>query len=240
MTESVRDIAMIVVAAGIGERMGSGPAKAFRLLGGQPILARTLAAVQASDLVVSVVLVVADEQVDMVCEQWLPEAQLSVSAVVAGGARRQDSVRAGLEALRGSEQWVAVHDVARPCITPELITRLAAAAGEVDAVVPGWPLRGTIKAVDATGTVRRTVDRSELWEIQTPQLFRRSLLEEAHRHAVAQGVSATDDAALVEALDRPVKVIRGESGNVKITHPEDVELAEWWLLQRVEAGHASR
>jgi 2-C-methyl-D-erythritol 4-phosphate cytidylyltransferase len=154
-------------------------------------------------------------------ERWgLLLEQLGVeAALVAGGARRLDSVRAGLEAAEGAE-WVVIHDAARPLVTDALIVEGLRAARETGAAIAAVPVIDTIKEVEE-GVVRSTPPRDRLWAAQTPQVFRRSLLVEAERAASAD---VTDDAALVEALGVVVKVYPGSYGNIKVTTAVDVDL----------------
>jgi 2-C-methyl-D-erythritol 4-phosphate cytidylyltransferase len=209
------------VAAGRGLRMG-GADKLLAPLAGRPFLAHTLAAFQACAAVGRVVLVIAPERLDdgrrLVREGGFDK----VTAVCAGGERRQDSVRAGLEAL-GPCEWVVVHDGARPLVTARLIEEGLAAARETGAAICAVPVSDTIKEVAASGEVERTVRREGLWLVQTPQVFRYDLLLEAHRQA---RIEATDDAALVEAMGGRVRVYMGSPRNIKVTTPEDLALAE--------------
>ena len=145
-----------------------------------------------------------------------------VRRVCGGGPRRQDSVRLGVEAL-GPCQWVAVHDGARPLITPDLILRGLEAAGDTGAAVPALPLADTVKEAGPDTMVLRTLDRSRLWAVQTPQIFRYDLLLRAHQEVTAD---ATDDAAMLEALGLPVRIFPGSRLNLKIATPEDLTLAE--------------
>lgn len=152
-------------------------------------------------------------------------------AVVAGGVERQDSVRHGLAALPGDIDTVLVHDAARPLAAVEVYDRVLAALGSgdarIDAVIPALPVVDTVKEVDATGTVVRTPDRSSLRAVQTPQGFRRSALEGAHRAALATaGPTATDDAALIECNGGTVVVVPGDLSAEKITTIHDLERAE--------------
>jgi 2-C-methyl-D-erythritol 4-phosphate cytidylyltransferase len=142
------------------------------------------------------------------------------ACVVVGGERRQDSVRAGLEAI-GDIEWVVVHDAARPLLTPELIDRGLDAARATGAAVAAIPVVDTIKVVHE-GEVVRTPDRDSLWSVQTPQVFRAELLREAHRTTT---VDVTDDSAMVEAMGVPVRVYMGAYANIKITSPVDLRLA---------------
>ncbi|HEV8306765.1 MAG TPA: 2-C-methyl-D-erythritol 4-phosphate cytidylyltransferase, partial [Methylomirabilota bacterium] len=127
--------------------------------------------------------------------------------------------------------WIVVHDGVRPCVTPELVTGVLAEARAHGAAVAALPIAETLKRA-AEGWVTATVDRDGLWAIQTPQAFRAALLREAHRRAAADGLLATDDAALVERLGAPVRVVPGLPGNVKITRPDDLGLARALLWKR--------
>jgi len=151
------------------------------------------------------------------------------AAVCAGGPRRQDSVRLGLEAL-GECDYVAVHDGARPLVTPELIERGLEAARETGAAVPAVALADTVKEAGPDGIILRTLDRSRLWAIQTPQVFHYELLLRAHQEITAD---MTDDAAMVEALGEPVRLFEGDRRNVKLTTAEDLKYMKWELSGRV-------
>ena len=143
-----------------------------------------------------------------------------VAAVCPGGARRQDSVYAGLLAL-GSRRWVAVHDGARPCITADLLARALDAVQGCSAAIAAVPVKDTIKVVGAGQVITATPDRATLWAAQTPQVFDYQLLLRAHRLAAA---NYTDDAAMVEAAGHPVRVFRGSYDNLKVTTPEDLAM----------------
>jgi 2-C-methyl-D-erythritol 4-phosphate cytidylyltransferase len=161
-----------------------------------------------------------------------------VRAMVPGGERRQDSVGAGLAAVSRLShevdgtpkpyEWVAVHDGARPLLTPGLISRGLAAARSVGAAIAALPAIETVKTVDASGTITGTPERSNLWLAQTPQIFRMSLLVSAYDALRERPDSpdATDDARLVELMGHPVKVYEGERTNIKITTPQDLFIAE--------------
>jgi 2-C-methyl-D-erythritol 4-phosphate cytidylyltransferase len=210
----------IIVAAGSGERMG-GLDKLFTDVAGKPLLAHAIAPFQQSTLVSAVVLVVSAANLQRSRTLASQHSFSGVSAIVEGGARRQDSVRNGLEALPPCD-YVAVHDGGRPLVTTALIKRGLAAARETGAAVPGVRLADTVKEAGDDGLVTRTVDRSRLWAIQTPQVFRRDLLERAHSEITAE---LTDDAAMVEALGEPVRIFEGDRRNFKVTVAEDIELA---------------
>jgi 2-C-methyl-D-erythritol 4-phosphate cytidylyltransferase len=162
-----------------------------------------------------------------------------VRAVVAGGPERQQSVARGLAAVPPAAPWILVHDGVRPCITPELVGRVVEATRIHGAAVAALPVAETLKR-GADGWVKETVPRDGLWAIQTPQGFRAELLREAHRRAALDGVSGTDDAALVERLGTPVRLVPGLPGNVKITHPEDVPLARRLLAPTTQRARRAQ
>jgi 2-C-methyl-D-erythritol 4-phosphate cytidylyltransferase len=219
----------IVVAAGRSERM-DGLDKVFAPLMGRPLLAWTLAAFKQCDAIEGVVVVAAPQSVDRVralCDEW---RFTKVVAVVPGGETRQDSVRAGLDAASAAT-IVAVQDAARPLLTPDLIERGVALARETGAALCAIPSRDTVKEVDGEPpVVRATPDRARMWLAQTPQVFDRALLLEAHASATSP---ATDDAALVDAAGHPVYVYEGAASNFKITTPEDLVIAEALLRERL-------
>jgi 2-C-methyl-D-erythritol 4-phosphate cytidylyltransferase len=162
-----------------------------------------------------------------------------LAAAVAGGAERQDSVRAGLRALPGDVSFVAVHDAARPLVRAADVARVVAAAREHGAALLAVRVRDTLKRVRG-GRVVETPPRDECWAAQTPQVFRRDWLEEALAKAEADGFLGTDDAQLVERLGLPVRVVEGDPANLKITFPEDLALAEARLRERAAAREAAR
>jgi 2-C-methyl-D-erythritol 4-phosphate cytidylyltransferase len=170
--------------------------------------------------------VVAPEALARLAE-WAPglAAVPKLGAPVAGGAERQDSVRAGLAALPPEVEWVAVHDAARPWVRPDDVSRVIRAARETGAAILAVPCADTVKRVKE-GRVIETPPRNELWAAQTPQVFRRDWLEEAHAKAAAEGARGTDDASLVEALGLPVAVVPGDPSNRKVTTREDLAFLE--------------
>jgi 2-C-methyl-D-erythritol 4-phosphate cytidylyltransferase len=223
-------------AAGRAGRQDSGQAvdKLFAPLGGRPLLARTIAAFQGCDQVARIALVLSQANLDRGSRLVRDHGFDKVASVSVGGPRRQDSVLLGLEVL-GPCQWVAVHDGARPLVTPDLIRDSLQAAADTGAAVPGIPVADTVKESDTSGRVIRTLDRGRLWAVQTPQTFRYDVLLRAHRE-VSDDV--TDDAAMLEVLRLPVKLFPGSPSNIKITTPHDLRLAEA-LLATVEAPSTS-
>ena len=218
----------VIVAAGRSERMG-GIDKVFAALMGRPLMAWTLTAFRKCDAIDGIVIVTAPESMtrmhNFVAEWRIPK----VVAIVEGGATRQDSVRAGLDAARDAG-IVAVHDAARPLVTPEMITEGIAIARETGAALCGAPARDTVKEADGDpALVRSTTERAHTWIAHTPQVFSRALLLDAHTRATS---TATDDAALVEAIGHPVQLYEGSVWNIKITTPEDLVVAEALLRER--------
>lgn len=223
----------LIVAAGKGKRMGIEGGKQFLPLLGRPVVAHALLSFQKASLIDSIIVVVADENLER-CHAIVGEYGLTkVIRIVAGGDERQDSVYNGLLAAAeyGKFDFVAVHDGARPLIEPALIDLVIAEVGDCNGVVVGVPAKDTIKLV-RDGCVSETLDRSITWQIQTPQIFRFETLLGAHERAKAEGYYGTDDSVLVEAAGGKIKVIRGSDENIKITTPPDLIFAEAILKSR--------
>jgi 2-C-methyl-D-erythritol 4-phosphate cytidylyltransferase len=221
----------VIVAAGSSSRMG-GVDKLFTEVAGRPLLAHAIAPFQECASIDQIVIVMAPLNLKRGRELMERYGFSKETALVKGGERRQDSVRAGLEALGGCD-YVAVHDGARPLVTPELIERGLAAARETGAAVPAVTLADTVKEAGADGLVVRTLDRGRLWAVQTPQVFRYDLLVRAHREVT---IDVTDDAAMVEALGERVRLFEGDRRNVKVTTVEDLEVVEALLSFGARAG----
>lgn len=222
-------VGAVVVAAGSSSRM-QGADKIFSCLAGAPCIAHVLDQLEAFPPLQSVAVVTSEGNVDR-CRQLVERLGCrKVAGVCPGGARRQDSVRLGLECLAGSSafDWVIVHDGARPCLDQEILQRglEAALSSGTGAAVAGVPVKDTIKTVSPQGEVTSTPPRETLWAAQTPQVFRYGLLLEAHRHCRGD---FTDDAAMVESLGYPVQMFLGSYRNLKVTTPEDLAIAELFL-----------
>ncbi len=217
----------IVTAAGAGIRMGGKVAKQFLAFDGKPLLAVTLERFQLCPAVDAVIAVVPSESVGFCKKEIVDVFGLTkVVKVVAGGARRQDSVRAGIEASQGEYGLVVIHDGVRPLVAVGLIERTVEAAKRFRAVIVALPAKETVKEVGGDGLVKRTYDRRRVWLVQTPQAFRYEDILKAHRHALQQGWDdVTDDALLMERMGIPVKVIKGSEENIKITTPHDLDQA---------------
>lgn len=214
-------IGAVIVGAGRSERMGAD--KMFLALAGKPLLEWSVDVCQSYQLLSQIAIVLSENNLDLGQKLVAERGWSKVVAVSLGGKRRQDSVRAGLVKLKGCE-WVIIHDGARPFLTVELLDAGLAAAKGTGAAAAAVPVKDTIKLSDSNGMVRETLQRSQLWAIQTPQVFRFDIIMRAYEQNNDEDV--TDDATLVERCGGKVKLYRGSYRNAKITTPEDLALAE--------------
>ena len=248
-------VGVILPAAGASQRFGAaaGTSKVEADLGGRPVFLRALEPFLERADVAGIVLAVAPEALESFKARWGPQLAFRGVELRTGASEgRAETVRRGLDALPSDCDRVAVHDAARPLVTGDLVERVWSCAARHGAAVPGVPVAGTLKraqpenrvdgaeaesdALDAllgpdgdappSGRfVHETIDRTDLYEIQTPQLFDRRVLARAYEHVAARGIGVTDDAGAVEGLGEPVALAEGERRNLKITTPEDLELA---------------
>jgi 2-C-methyl-D-erythritol 4-phosphate cytidylyltransferase len=227
-------VGVVVPPAGVGRRLGSQGAKALVRLAGRPLLAHAVEALEANRCTTAVVVVSDPDAVDVTAKLLADEGFAKVAGVVCGGPTRQASVAAGIEALPQGPGYVAVHDAARPLVGPGAVDRMLGLLLEagVAGVVPAVPVVDTIRRVDAGQRSTGIVDREQLRAMQTPQLFVRAVLEEAHRLALRDGVVATDEAALVELAGHQVQVVPGDPDNLEVTTSLDLAIAETLLARR--------
>jgi 2-C-methyl-D-erythritol 4-phosphate cytidylyltransferase len=220
--------AVVVPAGGRGHRMGSdGPRKQYLELAGEPILLRSLRVfLEHPAFQWIVVALPADDMPSP--PLFLPQGV----TVVAGGSTRGDSVRFGLDAVPESAEIILIHDAARPLVTRQTVDRVLAVAATGVGAVAAVPVADTLKRVDGAHRVLETVDRAGLWQAQTPQGFPRRMVVDAYRRAAEEIVTATDDAALVEHYGGQVVVVAGDARNLKVTRPQDLELAETLLAMQ--------
>jgi 2-C-methyl-D-erythritol 4-phosphate cytidylyltransferase len=225
-------LSAIIVAAGSSERMGFD--KLFALVSGQPVIAHTIVAFERTDCVNEIILV---GRADSLRElEKVVGKPTKVKQIIAGGAERSDSVRAGLEQVDPRSDYVAVHDAARPMITPEKIERVfdvCRTTGGAASLVE--PINDTLKRADADLAVKESVDRSGIFGMQTPQVFDRKLLEEAYDLVAKKKITVTDEVSAVELLGRKIVLVPNHDFNFKITYPRDLPLAEFVLKQRADA-----
>jgi 2-C-methyl-D-erythritol 4-phosphate cytidylyltransferase len=224
-------LSAIIVAAGSSERMGFD--KLFALVSGKPVIAHTIAAFENTKYVDEIILV---GRADSLGElKKLIGQPTKVKQIVAGGAERSDSVRAGLEHVDPKSDYVAVHDAARPMITPEKIARVFEAARANSAASLAEPINDTVKRADADLAVKESVDRSGMYGMQTPQVFEKKLLEDAYDLVAKKKISVTDEVSAVELLGHKIVLVPNYDFNFKITYPRDLPLAEFVLKQRANA-----
>jgi len=215
-------VGIVIAAAGQGKRMGAKIPKQFIELKGKPVLYHSICLFNEHPFIQEIVVVTSKEDIAQTEEIT---KDLTHVTVVEGGKERQESVLCGLKALRNSE-FVLIHDAARPFATQDLINRLIARVAETGAVIPAVPVKDTIKVVNEKREVQSTPPRQSLWAVQTPQAFRLSTILEAHHWAQERQFLGTDDATLLEAKGLTVHVIDGEYSNIKLTTPEDLQVAE--------------
>lgn len=230
-------IAVIIVAGGSGRRMGEGLPKQFRLLGGMPVLARTIGTFAAALPGAEIVVVLPEQHIPF-WENLKARFDVAPHRIVAGGAERFDSVRCGLQALKSDPDLIAVQDGVRPLGTAEMIRRVVETAVRYGAAIPVVEPVDSFREIEADSEPvadprSHPVDRSRLRIVQTPQVFRSWLLREAY--GVEYQSRFTDDASVVEAAGYPVSLAPGERSNLKLTTPEDFAIAEAILTARQEA-----
>ena len=213
--------------------MGKTVAKQFLPLGDKPMLAHTLLAFQRSSEVDEIIPILSEEDMEHCLSDVIEAFHITkVRTLVVGGKERQDSVSNGIGKLEGDAAVVLVHDGVRPFVTAAMISECVDRARRGESVVVGVPVKDTVKEVDSGGAVRRTLERSRLWAVQTPQAFPAKVLRKAYEDAYREKRTATDDASLVEQAGFTVRVIMGSYENIKITTPEDLVLAEEILKGR--------
>ncbi|MCK5113474.1 MAG: 2-C-methyl-D-erythritol 4-phosphate cytidylyltransferase [Phycisphaerae bacterium] len=217
-------VAVIVPAAGSGQRFGAGRNKIFENVGGAAMFLKTLEAFTNRSDVCQTLLVVSSDDKDEVVERFGGHLGFLGVSIVNGGATRTQSVRNALERVCDEAELVCVHDAARPCVAQVWIDAVFDAAAKTGAALLALPIHGTIKRATDDSTVSETLQRDEygnLWEAQTPQVFARDILVAAY----AANTDATDDAALVENTGKPVTLVPGDARNIKITTTRDLAFA---------------
>ena len=224
--EVKQKVTAIVPCAGVGRRFSSSIRKPFVELGGIPLLIHTLRRLQEAEQIAEIIPVFRQEDMHRALRIIESYNLDKVKRVVPGGKERQDSVYNALRLIEGAEQLVLVHDGVRPFLSAGLIARLLREVYGVDGVIPGIPVKDTIKEVEGNGLVVSTLRRDRLMAIQTPQVFPLQVLKVAYEYAYSNRIYATDDAALVERLGGRIRVIPGDPMNIKVTTPEDLAVAE--------------
>lgn len=217
----------IVLAAGQGKRMQSKVQKQFLLIKDKPVLYYTLNAFERSHVISEIILVTGKDEIEY-CQQEIVEKYgfTKVCKIVAGGKERYHSVHEGIQAIDEAD-YVFIHDGARPFVTNEIIERAYATVKEDNACVVAMPVKDTIKIADENGFAVQTPDRKRVWQMQTPQTFEYHLIKNAYEKLmIEEPEGITDDAMVVETMtDHRVKLVEGSYQNIKITTPEDLDIA---------------
>jgi 2-C-methyl-D-erythritol 4-phosphate cytidylyltransferase len=223
-------VAVIIPAAGAGKRFGGNVKKPFAQLDNRPIFIRSIELFLNRDDVCQTLLAVAPEDYDVVREKYAAKIMFMGFKVVKGGNERFESVRAALAEVSDEADLICVHDAVRPCVLHTWIDEVFAEAVKSGAAILAAPLTGTIKRVGDSGFIDETVPRAGLYEAQTPQVFRRQLLQDAYA-ALPDDAAPTDDAGVVEHAGHAIAVVRSDARNIKITSPTDMDLAAALLKQ---------
>jgi 2-C-methyl-D-erythritol 4-phosphate cytidylyltransferase len=227
-------LSAIIVAGGSSQRMGFD--KLFAVIAGDPVIAHSIRAFEHASSVSEIVVVARKERHDEIRKISRAAGFKKVRSIEPGGERRQDSVRAGLDRIDHAAKYVAVHDAARPLITPEQIERAFEQCRVHGSAALAQPVNDTLKRADADLLVVGLVDRHQLYAMQTPQIFERKLIEDAYRDVDAEKASVTDEVSAVERLGHKIALVLNDDFNFKITYPRDLPLADFILRER-EKNH---
>jgi 2-C-methyl-D-erythritol 4-phosphate cytidylyltransferase len=225
----------VVPAAGIGKRFGSGTNKPFHNLIGKPLIAWSLQVLESIEAVVEIIPVLKIEDMDAAIDMFEQSGFSKIKKIAPGGKERQDSVYSGLKLIEDKDCLVLIHDGVRPLIEKALVEKIIRHMSDsisdkeyCDGIIPGVPLKDTIKESDGE-IVKRTLKRDSLWAIQTPQVFHYKSIMKAYEKAMNERYYTTDDAAILEWYKGSVKIMTGSYTNIKITTPEDFAIAEFFL-----------
>ncbi|AFJ45987.1 2-C-methyl-D-erythritol 4-phosphate cytidylyltransferase [Shimwellia blattae] len=230
MASSLPDVVAVVPAAGIGSRMQTACPKQYLTIGDSTILEHTIGCLTAHPAIRRIIIAISAD------DHWFETLPLATDPriqVVTGGSQRAESVMAGLQAARGAH-WVLVHDAARPCLHQDDLTRLLAltSTSRTGGILAA-PVRDTMKRSEpGSAAIAHTVDRENLWHALTPQLFPRELLEECLQRALNEGATITDEASALEYCGYHPALVCGRADNIKVTRPEDLDLAAFYLSLR--------
>jgi 2-C-methyl-D-erythritol 4-phosphate cytidylyltransferase len=223
-------LSAIIVAGGSSQRMGFD--KLFAVIAGEPVIAHSIRAFERGTVVSEILVVAREQQHDEIREISSRRGFQKIRAIVRGGERRQDSVRAGLDRIAPGANYVAVHDAARPLIRPEQIERAFDQCRVHGSAALAQSVNDTLKRAGADFLVAGSVDRHQLYAMQTPQIFERKLIEDAYRAVFAEKILVTDEVSAVERLGHKIALVLNDDFNFKITYPHDLPVADFILRQR--------
>ncbi|MGL6173501.1 MAG: 2-C-methyl-D-erythritol 4-phosphate cytidylyltransferase [Cellulosilyticaceae bacterium] len=229
-------VTAIILAGGTGSRMGTKVKKQYIQLKGKEVIAHTIEVFNQLQEIDEIIVVTGKEEIIYMKEDICRKYNFDkVIRVVEGGKERQDSVSNGINAIEHACDYIIIHDGARPFIKAKTIRECLAKTKEIGASIVGVPVKDTIKVYNPeTGMIENTPNRSTLWAIQTPQIFKTEIIKEAHSYAKKNKVYGTDDSSLVEAMGRSVHMVMGEYTNIKLTTPEDLLLGERILEDQMD------
>lgn len=228
-----RKLIAIVPSAGLGKRFDPSKRKTFVHIDGVPLLIYTLKRLQGESLITEIIPVLRPEDIEAGHEMIKEYGLTKIKRIASGGPERQDSIYNALKLIAEDKtgpdeiRQVLIHDGVRPYIPEGMIAKLIDAIEGVDGVIPGIPVKDTVKEIDAEGVVVSTLNREKLRAVQTPQFFSFKVIKEAYDKAFEDGVYATDDAALIERTGGRVRIIEGSTFNIKVTTPEDLEMLKY-------------
>jgi 2-C-methyl-D-erythritol 4-phosphate cytidylyltransferase len=225
-------LSAIIVAGGNSQRMGFD--KLFAAVAGEPVIAHAIRAFERATAINEIVVVAREQRHDEIWKIISGAGFEKIRAIVPGGERRQDSVRAGLDRIDREAKYVAVHDAARPLITPEQIEHAFSQCRVHGAAALAQPVNDTLKRVDADLLVVGSVDRRHLYAMQTPQIFERKVIEDAYRAVCTENILVTDEVSAVERLGRKIALVLNDDFNLKITYPRDLPVADFILRERAK------
>ena len=225
-------LSAIIVAGGSSQRMGFD--KLFAVIAGEPVIAHAIRAFERATSVTEIVVVAREQRHDEIRKIASGAGFEKIRAIVPGGERRQDSVRAGLDCIDGDSKYIAVHDAARPLITAEQIDRAFAPCRVHGAAALAQPINDTLKRADADLLVVASVDRHQLYAMQTPQIFERKVIEDAYRAVYAENILVTDEVSAVKRLGYKIALVLNDDFNLKITYPRDLPIADFILCNRAK------
>ena len=221
-------VSAVIVAAGKGIRMNDAVRKQYLPLAGRPVLAHSLTLFENCNLINKIILVVPEDDFDYCRNNILPMLKSKIN-LVAGGRERQDSVYNGLIAVGENNGIVIIHDGVRPFANNEMLESCIRGAKKHGACIVGVPIQDTLKKISILNNIEKTIERNNIWLAQTPQAFRYEIIRKAHENAKLKEYTGTDDAFLVEQIGNPVKIVKGNKNNIKITTREDLKLARVML-----------
>ncbi|MHC4268802.1 MAG: 2-C-methyl-D-erythritol 4-phosphate cytidylyltransferase [Planctomycetota bacterium] len=228
----IGDISVIMPAAGLSLRMGANVRKPFIMIGEKPVFFYTLEKFYKLKRVKEIIFVVNQKDLNIVKEKWSDELKAyKVTKVIAGGERRQDSIYNGLSRLDPDTKIILIHDAVRPLVHSEEIEAVIKSTEEKGAAIVASPMKLTVKKVDSSLKIIKTVPRQDLWMAQTPQGFKRDLIVEAYEKIKDSNEEFTDDAEVLEKAGQTVGIVTGSYDNIKITTREDLKLAEVMLVK---------